>query len=340
MIDPVGPAGFLLCGLVVNRLKIVCCSREKVEMGIRFACHVCGKHLNIKKELAGKRGICPACSSRFRIPKEDTDQSTPIEEGHQQPAESRSPGPSGPNETANAQQSTSSSVQATHTPQALSATQLLVSDPNATWYVRPPSGGQYGPANGEILKQWISEGRVATNALIWRDGWPEWREAADALPDLLGTLPKSETALDLGKVATEQEKSNTPSTASETESRPEQTRSTEANQNSRAAKSSTGWTQENRVSSQEPVTRSNNAAESKPVAKVNGDTFGYEDSDFANGKSYSNPSGKSTNFTGQAKVGAQRRKKSNQRTMSIVILGIIALLLVTALIFIISGQAS
>ena len=28
-------------------------------MGIRFACHVCGKHLNIKRDLAGRRGVCP-----------------------------------------------------------------------------------------------------------------------------------------------------------------------------------------------------------------------------------------------------------------------------------------
>ena len=49
-------------------------------MGIRFACHVCAKQLNIKEELAGKRGICPACSSKFRIPKQDAERSLPIED--------------------------------------------------------------------------------------------------------------------------------------------------------------------------------------------------------------------------------------------------------------------
>ncbi len=48
-------------------------------MGIRFACHVCDKQLNIKQELAGRRGVCPACSSRFRIPLEDAERSTPID---------------------------------------------------------------------------------------------------------------------------------------------------------------------------------------------------------------------------------------------------------------------
>ena len=37
-------------------------------MGIRFACHACGKRLNIKSELAGRRGVCPACSQTISHP--------------------------------------------------------------------------------------------------------------------------------------------------------------------------------------------------------------------------------------------------------------------------------
>jgi hypothetical protein len=65
----------------------------------------------------------------------------------------------------------------------------LDDEPDATWYVRPPSGGQYGPASNEILQQWIDEGRVASSALLWRDGWPQWREAAEAFPELAIRLP-------------------------------------------------------------------------------------------------------------------------------------------------------
>ncbi|HBV61746.1 MAG TPA: hypothetical protein DEF45_01870, partial [Rhodopirellula sp.] len=48
-------------------------------MGVRFACHVCQKQLNIKRDLAGRRGVCPHCQSRFRIPLEDAEQSTPVD---------------------------------------------------------------------------------------------------------------------------------------------------------------------------------------------------------------------------------------------------------------------
>lgn len=49
--------------------------------------------------------------------------------------------------------------------------------PAATWYVRPAAGGQYGPAPTEIMWQWLVEGRVGVDALVWRDDWPEWHPA-------------------------------------------------------------------------------------------------------------------------------------------------------------------
>lgn len=50
-------------------------------MGIRFICHGCGRRLNIKGGLAGKRGVCPGCSLRFRIPFSNAGTSLPITPG-------------------------------------------------------------------------------------------------------------------------------------------------------------------------------------------------------------------------------------------------------------------
>lgn len=203
-------------------------------MGIRFACHVCDKHLNIKQELAGRRGVCPACSSRFRIPLQDAEKSTPVESKQQQvgpqaahqstrhqPATQRSTTfdvdtASHPSPTAH-QSAIGSVEQPTDDPGIStpgiatpgdvfvgqnkaegiptdpvsgSSISMLDDEPDATWYVRPPSGGQYGPATGTVLRQWISEGRVAATALLWRDGWPQWRDACEALPELAIHLPQ------------------------------------------------------------------------------------------------------------------------------------------------------
>jgi hypothetical protein len=59
--------------------------------------------------------------------------------------------------------------------------------PNAVWYVRPPSGGQYGPARGDVLRKWIGEGRVSSDSLVWREGWTDWREAALLFPGLVAS---------------------------------------------------------------------------------------------------------------------------------------------------------
>ena len=47
----------------------------------------------------------------------------------------------------------------------------------ATWYVRPATGGQFGPATSEIMRIWLAEGRIAADTLVWRDGWRDWQEA-------------------------------------------------------------------------------------------------------------------------------------------------------------------
>ena len=58
--------------------------------------------------------------------------------------------------------------------------------PDAVWYVRPRTGGQYGPTSADALQQWIREGRVAADTYVWRDGWPDWRLASESFPNFQG----------------------------------------------------------------------------------------------------------------------------------------------------------
>jgi phage FluMu protein Com len=59
----------------------------------------------------------------------------------------------------------------------LNQPKVIAEAPAATWYVRPAAGGQYGPAPTEIMWQWLVEGRVGVDSLVWRDDWPEWHPA-------------------------------------------------------------------------------------------------------------------------------------------------------------------
>jgi hypothetical protein len=69
-------------------------------------------------------------------------------------------------------------------PPAVAAGDPIAEAPAASWYVRPPSGVQYGPARGDVMRKWIAEGRVSSDSLVWREGWADWKNAGQLFPHL------------------------------------------------------------------------------------------------------------------------------------------------------------
>ena len=55
---------------------------------------------------------------------------------------------------------------------------------DVVWYVRPPSGGQFGPAGSDVMRAWLGEGRISGDSLVWREGWRDWLEAGEVFPQL------------------------------------------------------------------------------------------------------------------------------------------------------------
>jgi len=190
-------------------------------MGIRFACPQCEKRLNVKAFLAGKRGICPHCEARFRIPLESgavaaaiRDRPRAVNPGSlAETAEFVGPIASA-TATSTAKQAVASSAEKPREPVAGDEPEVEISTiaeptvgdtspvedpitaaPEAVWYVRPTSGGQYGPAKGAVMQQWVEEGRVAPDSLVWREGWAEWSVAGQVIPCLMPEpTPKSDTS--------------------------------------------------------------------------------------------------------------------------------------------------
>lgn len=56
------------------------------------------------------------------------------------------------------------------------------------WYVRPPTGGQYGPAGADVMRSWLAEGRITRDSQVWREGWRDWRDAGEVFPE--GAFPQ------------------------------------------------------------------------------------------------------------------------------------------------------
>lgn len=178
-------------------------------MGIRFYCPN-GHKLNVKTFQAGRRGICPKCDVRFRIPLESQIPADAPKLRTALAAEHSAPLPTdnavdftevGPAlSLAEPQAATADAVemglQKSVAVEAGPVAELgapLQSEPlafapvpessDAIWFVRPPTGGQFGPAHDGLFRQWVEEGRVGADSLVWREGWEDWQVASAVLSE-------------------------------------------------------------------------------------------------------------------------------------------------------------
>ncbi len=159
-------------------------------MGIKFLCPN-GHKLNVKTFLAGKRAICPKCGARLIVPAATAGGSDNDAAGsstiltsdemaaNQPPAEATAA--AGPGVPAAA---SPSAADAAHRLAPVQLADPIAEAPSAVWYVRPASGGQFGPASGDLMRSWINEGRVGASSLVWRAGWSDWRPAAATFAQL------------------------------------------------------------------------------------------------------------------------------------------------------------
>lgn len=202
-------------------------------MGIRFFCPN-GHKVHVKAFQAGQRGLCPQCGVSMDIPLQSTRSSSkkggkaapapaPADDFgdiipitvHQQPSEATSDAAADDPERvieiapfevvvedAMAGQSKPTPQATQSPPKPANAGGVSPSDPLAdgtdvVWYIRPPSGGQYGPATADVMRKWIAEGRVSGDSLVWREGWRDWEEAASVFPQLASSdaIPDIESIL-------------------------------------------------------------------------------------------------------------------------------------------------
>jgi hypothetical protein len=185
-------------------------------MGLKFLCHHCNEPMHVKNFLAGKRGKCPNCNQSIRIPEEGEEYSRPVARTDDVPSTTESPqeateahdrakniaatklvsGDSTSNTGMKSQEreprpvsSKGQTSGATGTasppppPSEIPFPKCIEEAPNAAWYVRPPSGGQYGPAVGAVFWDWLKEKRVGESALVWREGWGTWQTASAVFPE-------------------------------------------------------------------------------------------------------------------------------------------------------------
>jgi hypothetical protein len=149
-------------------------------MGIRFKCHHCQASLNIKAELANKRGVCPQCHGRFRIPANSQKLSLALDDNALKPSIPSSHGAPSDSSTTKQQEiqpRLPSQATKTDSDSDTPRSELPASEP--LYFVRPPSGGEYGPANKETIELWISQRRITGETLICQVGLTQWKKARE-----------------------------------------------------------------------------------------------------------------------------------------------------------------
>jgi hypothetical protein len=160
-------------------------------MGIKFRCPN-GHKINVKSHQAGKKGFCPKCKIQVDIPlksqrkgkAERAAERAAAKAGtSNRPTAPAQPGPDMPVATRIVSSAGMPTVTLPTAPSS-AANDPIAANPELVWYVRPPNGNQFGPAKGELLLSWIKEGRVGPDSLVWQEGWPDWKPAAETFPQL------------------------------------------------------------------------------------------------------------------------------------------------------------
>lgn len=156
-----------------------------------------GHRVKVKDVLAGKRGICPTCGARFRIPK------TP-------------PPVAATAAVASLPMATVVSLDATEAERLPRATPLdhpaaavreavveavefeedialavewhpvIAERPDLAWCHAVPGGDASAPLGAEAMQAWLDAGAAAAGALVWRADWPAWRPLREVFPDQPG----------------------------------------------------------------------------------------------------------------------------------------------------------
>ncbi|MGB8852089.1 MAG: GYF domain-containing protein [Pirellulales bacterium] len=166
-----------------------------------------GHRVKVKDELAGRKGVCPECQARFRIPHGDAAGAGGAERraaGYPvarvvslDPAVAAglpravavgpvaaAPGgvqveqPAPPGADAAARQGGQQAARTSLHP-------TLAERPELTWSVAVPGGEASAPMSAEAMQSVLDAGGLTGAELVWREGWADWVSIRLVFPECL-----------------------------------------------------------------------------------------------------------------------------------------------------------
>lgn len=163
-----------------------------------------GHRVKVKDELAGKKGICPTCGMRFRIPVKDARSpdaaalpaavvvsadprlvaSLPAALPLDEPAAGARvvpPPDAVPDFEPVGSEPRAAAAAPTHA--------ALDERPDLAWCFAVRGGAPSAPLDAAAFREWLDSGAATTDHVVWRADWPDWRSLADVFPDALPAAP-------------------------------------------------------------------------------------------------------------------------------------------------------
>lgn len=160
-------------------------------MGIVAFCPQ-GHRVKVKDHLAGRKGVCPTCGARFRIPLASVSEpvvTLPLAAvltldaaviatlPRVLPAEAQ------PGRPDSADQEVDQEGTGGLPPIEVPHHALLDERPDLVWSRAVPGGAASAPMSAADLRAWLDSGTAAGTELVWRADWDGWRPLGDVFPE-------------------------------------------------------------------------------------------------------------------------------------------------------------
>ena len=181
-------------------------------MGIVSFCPQ-GHRVKVKDSLAGRKGICPTCGSRFRIPlasapppavvaapavvtlplatvvsldaatAERLPRAVPLD----LPAPAAPPAAPVHRPAAYEPENVIEALEFEEDDASVVVLHPTIAErPGLAWCHAVPGGAASEPLGAEVMQAWLESRRHPAGALVWRADWPEWRPLEAVFPEYAG----------------------------------------------------------------------------------------------------------------------------------------------------------
>lgn len=150
-----------------------------------------GHRVKVKDALAGRKGVCPDCHSRFRIPLEscqiptarllslDANWAATLPRAVILPVDHAfSKGARAPDRHATARHGANRPHQPALHP-------AIAEKPDAEWRVAIPGGEPSASLTASDMQAWLAAGQATGGEVVWRSEWPDWVSIRLVFPEFV-----------------------------------------------------------------------------------------------------------------------------------------------------------